>query len=79
MRAHDAELEMTHAGISLQLGVEGRGQQGEGADQLKPSTPLVVVQPSERLGPLWAPFLFGNKLTLQPLIGYQLEASTSGN
>jgi len=31
---HDLELEVTHAGLSLQLGVQGRRQQGEGADQL---------------------------------------------
>ncbi len=49
-RHHDFELEVTHAGVSLQLGVEGCRQQGEGADQLKPSAPLVMVQRSERLG-----------------------------
>ena len=47
---HDLELEVTHAGLSLQLGVQGRRQQGEGADQLKPSAPLTMVQRSEWLG-----------------------------
>jgi len=46
---HDAELEVTHARLSLELGIEGRRQQGEGGNQLKPRTPLVMVQRSRLL------------------------------
>src|SRR2546422_5612487 len=60
-RHHDAELEVTHAGVSLQLGIEGCRQQGEGADKLKPSTPLVMVQPAERPGRLEARISSQNK------------------
>ena len=48
-RCHDAELEVTHARLSLELGIEGGREQGESGDQLKPSTPLVMIQ---RSGPL---------------------------
>jgi hypothetical protein len=58
---------VTHAGVSLQLGIEGRRQQGEGAHQLEPGTPLVMVQPSDWLGRPGAPILSWNKLTLQVL------------
>jgi hypothetical protein len=33
-RRHDAELEVTHARLSLQLRIEGGRQQRKGADQL---------------------------------------------
>jgi len=42
-RHQDFELEVTHAGVSLQLGVEGCRQQREGADQLKPGAPLTMA------------------------------------
>src|SRR2546422_9934013 len=49
---------MTHAGFSLQLGINRRRQQGERGQQVEPCAPFVVVQP-----PGW---LRGwNKLTLQ--------------
>ena len=48
-RRHDAELEVTHARLSLELRVEGGRQQGESGDQLKPRTPLVMVQRSRLL------------------------------
>ncbi len=66
-RRHDAELEVTDAGFSLQLGIEGCRQQGEGAHELEPSTPLVMVQPADWLGRLHARILSRNKLTLQVL------------
>ena len=77
-RNHDAELEVTHAGVSLQLGIEGRRQQGEGAHQLEPGTPLAAAQPPQGLGRLRAWIRSGNKLTLQLLMieCTQLEASS---
>jgi hypothetical protein len=65
---HDAELEVTHAGLSLQLRIEGCREKGEGADQLEPGTPLVMVQPPEWLGGFAARILCRNKLTLQVLV-----------
>src|SRR5216684_3644211 len=49
---------MTHAGFSLQLGINRRRQQSECGQQVEPCAPFVVVQPPDRLGG-W------NKLTLQ--------------
>src|SRR6266852_3083385 len=49
---------MTHAGFSLQLGINCRRQQGECGQQVEPCAPFVVVQPPGWLGG-W------NKLTLQ--------------
>src|SRR5216683_3155050 len=49
---------MTHAGFSLQLGINRSRQQGECGQQVEPCAPLVVVQPPGWLGG-W------NKLTLQ--------------
>ena len=66
-RRHDAELEVTHARLSLQLGIEGCRQQGKGANKLKPGTPLVMVQQSEWLGRLGARISLWNRLTLQAL------------
>jgi len=67
-RRHDSELEVAHAGVALQLGIERCRQKCEGAHQLKPSTPLVVVQPSDWLGRLGGGILSRNRLTLQVLI-----------
>jgi hypothetical protein len=68
-RHQDDELKVTHADFSLQLGIEGTRQQSEGADELQPSTPLALAQPSNRVGGLDAGVSFGNKLTLQLLVG----------
>ena len=66
-RDQDLELEVRHARLSLQLGVEGCRQQGEGPDQLKPSAPLTMVQRAERPGWQGARISSWNKLTLQVL------------
>src|SRR5438445_4708450 len=66
-RDQDLELEVRHARLSLQLGVEGCRQQGEGPDQLKPSAPLTMVQRAERPGWRGARISSWNKLTLQVL------------
>src|SRR5258708_27358043 len=75
-RSHDAELEMTHPGFALQRGIDRRRQERERGHQMKPCAPLAVVQPPERLWRLGG-IRLRNKLTLQALLGYQLEASTS--
>src|SRR6266852_8968091 len=49
---------MTHAGFSLQLGIDRRRQQCECGQQVEPCAPFVVVQPPGWLGGR-------NKLTLQ--------------
>src|SRR2546427_508344 len=66
---------MTHAGYSLQLGINRRRQQGECGQQVEPCAPFVVVQPPGWLGG-W------NKLTLQLIqtnnLKLQLQEMESG-
>src|SRR5260370_37586010 len=66
---------MTHAGLSLQLGINRRRQQGECGQQVEPCAPLVVVQPPGWLGG-W------NNLTLQLIqtnnLKLQLQEMGSG-
>src|SRR3989442_7263720 len=67
-RHHDSELEVAHARLPLQLGVEGGRQQGDCAQQLEPGAPLAMAQPPEPLGGPRAWLWRRNKLTLQLLI-----------
>src|ERR1700730_18532646 len=64
-RHQDDELEVTHAGLSLQLRIQGSRQQSEAADQLQPRTTLALAQPSNLVGGRDARVSFANKLTFQ--------------